>query len=64
MGLGVSLLVVLPALDGLSLFGTELSVWAVTTTLTGVVGASIIDRILEGEEDDDDWRWWRWWHGQ
>ncbi|ATW88559.1 flagellar protein FlaC [Halohasta litchfieldiae] len=54
MGLGISLLVTLPALDGISLFGTELSVLGPTAAGTaGLVGASIIDRILDSDDDDD-----------
>jgi archaellum component FlaD/FlaE/archaellum component FlaC len=52
MGLGISLLVTLPALDGISLFGTELSVFGPTAAGTaGLVGASIIDRILDSGEE-------------
>ena len=54
MGFGISLLVTLPAFDGISLFGTELSVLGPAAAGTaGLVGASIIDRILDSDEDDD-----------
>ena len=54
MGLGISLLITLPALDGISLYGTELSVLGPTVAGTaGLVGASIIDRILDSDDDDD-----------
>jgi hypothetical protein len=51
MGLGIALLVGVPTVEISSQLGGNLSVWAVTAATTGLVGASIIDRILEGEEE-------------
>ena len=51
MGLGIALLVAVPTLEIGAQLGGDLSAWVVTTATIGLVGASIIDRILEGEED-------------
>jgi hypothetical protein len=51
MGLGIALLVAAPTFEIGSQLGGAFSVWAVTTATIGLVGASIIDRILEGEEE-------------